>query len=178
MVSGDNNDRKLANVGPPYSLLIPDSSKSPNRQEARYCLSMKISEDEPRLFSSQAHIDERGSLFSLEFPNFPMRRFYYIQSSQKNAKRGFHAHKQLTQIFIPLVGSWKINLQKRESSREYILVAGQNYLQLPPGYWREFESLEEASVLGVLADDIFREEDYIRDFNDFKKWEEINDSVL
>lgn len=139
---------------------------------------MEILNDGPRVFSLKAHTDERGSLTSVEFPELAVRRFYYIETSNSNSRRGFHAHKSLTQIFVPLVGSWKISLLKHGETQEITLIAGQNYLLLPPGYWREFESLEDFSILGVLADDIYREEDYIRDLIDFKEWEKTNDPIL
>ena len=139
---------------------------------------MEILNDKPRIFSLKEHSDERGSLTSVEFPELAMRRFYYIESSNTNSRRGFHAHKNLTQIFIPLVGSWRLSLLKHGETQDIKLIAGQNYLLLPPGYWREIYSLEDFSILGVLADDIYREEDYIRNLNNFKEWEKINDSIL
>jgi dTDP-4-dehydrorhamnose 3,5-epimerase-like enzyme len=139
---------------------------------------VEILNEEPKVLPLKAHSDERGSLISIEFPEIAMTRFYYIQASDSNSRRGFHAHKNLTQIFVPLAGSWKLSLLKHGETLEITLIAGQNYLLLPPGYWREFESLEDFSILGVLADDVYREQDYIRDLNEFKEWEKLNDSIL
>jgi hypothetical protein len=41
-------------------------------------------------------------------------------------------------------------------------------LLIPNGIWRELENFSSGSVCLVLASDVFSEEDYIRDFEDFK----------
>jgi|688.fasta_scaffold517439_2 hypothetical protein len=132
----------------------------------------------PRLHTLNTYSDERGDLASVEFPLSAMKRFYYVTASNKSGPRGFHAHKSLTQIFVPIIGSWRVTLFKSGKYEEFVLVSKKNYLFLPPGYWRELHSLEEFSVLGVMADDVFRETDYIRNLEDFKEWEKMNDSIL
>ena len=139
---------------------------------------MQKDTNSPQIFPLSAYSDERGDLVSVEFPSTAMKRFYYITASNKSGIRGLHAHKNLAQIFVPIIGSWKVSLLKGEEHHEFILESKKNYLFLPPGYWRELESLDEFSVLGVMADDIFREEDYIRDPIEFKEWEKMNDSIL
>jgi dTDP-4-dehydrorhamnose 3,5-epimerase-like enzyme len=132
----------------------------------------------PKLYSLKVQSDSRGDLVSAEFSETDMKRFYYITATDKSGKRGLHAHKSLSQVFVPIIGSWKVDLYKDGKHQEFVLTSKQNYLFLPPGYWRELQSLEEFSVLGVMADDVFREEDYIRDIKDFREWEKLNDSVL
>jgi len=132
---------------------------------------MVINASQPRVYSLSKHLDERGQLISVEFPQQPMVRFYFINTFVSQKSRGFHAHKTLSQIFIPIEGSWKIKLTKGGESQEFVLTSGENCLHLPPGYWREFESLENPSILGILADDVYREDDYIRDIDEFKAWE-------
>lgn len=139
---------------------------------------MAIQNQQPKLCSLKVQSDARGDLVSAEFYEYVMKRFYYITATDKSGKRGLHAHKRLTQIFVPIIGSWKVDLYKDDKHQEFVLTSKQNYLFLPPGYWRELQSLEDYSVLGVMADDIFREEDYIRDLNEFRKWEKSNDSFL
>jgi hypothetical protein len=42
-------------------------------------------------------------------------------------------------------------------------------LFIPTGIWRELQNFSSGAVCLVLASDVFKEEDYIRDFDDFLK---------
>ncbi|HEU4496692.1 MAG TPA: WxcM-like domain-containing protein, partial [Flavobacterium sp.] len=40
-------------------------------------------------------------------------------------------------------------------------------LLIKPGIWRELENFSSGSVCLVIASEVYREEDYIRDYKDF-----------
>jgi hypothetical protein len=40
-------------------------------------------------------------------------------------------------------------------------------LHIPHGIWRELENFSSGAICLVLASDVFMEEDYIRDFDEF-----------
>ena len=103
-----------------------------------------------------------------------MKRFYYIKSEPELGNRGNHAHKLLTQIMFSISGTWSVSLTSNGATKEYQLVEDSNCLIIPPGYWRVFKSLSTNSILGVLADEIYDESDYIRDFQEFEVWEKNN----
>jgi hypothetical protein len=139
-----------------------------------YAFTMVFDLSLPQLYPLNSFVDARGRLTSVEFPQKEMTRFYFIQALKAHERRGYHAHKNLTQIFIPIVGNWSITISKQGYDQEFSIFAGENYLYLPPGFWREFESHEDAGILGVLADDIYREEDYIRSYEEFFKPEALD----
>jgi hypothetical protein len=129
---------------------------------------------EPKLGLMANVLDERGKLVSLEFSGHAMKRFYYIKADPHSGKRGNHAHKILNQILFSLHGTWNVRLTRQGESKDYQLLEDSNYLLIPAGYWRVFESLNENAILGVIASEVYDESDYIRNFQEFEEWEKNN----
>lgn len=100
---------------------------------------------------------------------FTVKRFYYLYGASKSVVRGFHAHKDLQQLMICVSGIAMVKLEGSEGCVEYILDDPSKGLILPPGYWREV-SMSKQAVVVVLASQEYDEEDYIRDYEEFKSW--------
>lgn len=90
-------------------------------------------------------------------------------SLKANTPRGFHAHKQLSQLLIILTGTISLTLDNLTVEADFGLSAGENIL-IEPGVWREFVSKEQGASLLVLASENYNEDDYIRNYEDFRKW--------
>lgn len=121
--------------------------------------------------------DERGCLTFFEKGkdiDFDIKRIYYIYKLEKQKKRGFHAHKKLKQVMFCPYGSIEVELNNGIKSKKYILDSPEKILILKKGYWREFTSLEQGSVLCVGASEIYDEDDYIRDYSEYLKWTKEN----
>jgi hypothetical protein len=57
---------------------------------------------------------------------------------------------------------------KDESSEMFITLNEPNFaLLIPTGIWRELQNFSSGAVCLVLALDVFDEEDYIRDYDEF-----------
>lgn len=57
--------------------------------------------------------DNRGALVVIEQGKdvpIDIKRVYYMFDTTSGVRRGFHAHKKLTQIAIPVKGSYKFYL--------------------------------------------------------------------
>lgn len=105
------------------------------------------------------------------------RRVYIIHSVKKSTIRGYHAHHNLKQLVICTQGKIKIALDDGIIKNEYELDNPNKALYIAPLIWHTMEWLENDSVLVVLASELYDENDYIRDYNDFKekvKVHEIN----
>ncbi|GMN99929.1 sugar 3,4-ketoisomerase [Parageobacillus thermoglucosidasius] len=116
--------------------------------------------------------DERGSLISLEQNKnipFEIKRVYYIFNTKKGVRRGFHAHKKLKQVLIAVKGSCKIHLDDGFDTKEIVLDNPSKGLYLDSLVWREMYDFSDDCVLLVLASEFYTEEDYIRNYDDFKK---------
>lgn len=71
-------------------------------------------------------------------------------------------------------GKIKVEFTDGRMKQSYLLDDPTKILVIEKGYWREFVSLEEGSILCVGASDVYDEKDYIRDYNEYLKWEEDN----
>lgn len=120
----------------------------------------------------QQHGDERGMLVALEEMRdipFEIKRVYYMYDTKENVRRGFHAHKSLEQILICIHGSCKILLDNGEEKKIVSLEKPYEGLYIANDIWREMYDFSSDAVLMVLASDFYKEEDYIRDYEEFLK---------
>ena len=118
-----------------------------------------------------------GSLSFFEFQKeitFEIKRIYYIYNFSEQNRRGFHAHKNLKQVMFCPHGKIEVEFNNGKEKEKYLLDSPTKILIVEKGYWREFVSLEEGSILCVGASDIYDENDYIRNYDDYLKWEEEN----
>ena len=106
--------------------------------------------------------------------NFDIKRIYYIYKFCEQNRRGFHAHKELKQVMFCPHGKIQVEFTNGKEKQVYLLDNPTKILVIEKGYWREFVSLEEGSILCVGASDVYDEKDYIRDYNEYLKWEEDN----
>lgn len=116
------------------------------------------------------HGDDRGQLIALEEYNdipFEIKRVYYMYDTKEGVRRGFHAHKNLEQILVCVHGSCDVLLDNGREKKIISLEKPYEGLYVPNDMWREMYNFSEDAVLLVLASDIYREEDYIRDYDKF-----------
>jgi mannose-6-phosphate isomerase-like protein (cupin superfamily) len=116
------------------------------------------------------HKDPRGFLgsFNLEDVKFQVKRIYWI-SVGRDQHRGFHAHKSLSQAMFLLSGQVQISLEGTDCSEKILMHPGKS-VTVYPGVWREFIGLDKVSTLLVLASEVYDEDDYIRNYDDFVRW--------
>lgn len=113
-----------------------------------------------------------ATLQVLDFKELPFvpKRIYWLTDFVEGVSRGNHAHKNLTQAMIMLQGSIDLKLSKASESVNLRFSDKDGYLILPPGYWREMKNASQDALLLVLADDIYKEEDYIRNKTEYLEW--------
>jgi len=116
--------------------------------------------------------DERGQLSVAEVGThapFDIKRVYWIYKTSPGVTRGLHAHKALRQLAIAVSGSCKMLLDDGKSRTSYTLDSPSRALFIGPGMWREMSEFSEDCVLMVLASETYDEDDYIRDYEQFKQ---------
>lgn len=101
---------------------------------------------------------------------FDIKRIYYIYETPLNSKRGMHAHKNLNQVLWCPYGIIEIFLDDGIDKKTYILDAPNKLLLVGSGIWRNMYWRKERSVLCVAASGYYDEEDYIRDYDEFRKY--------
>lgn len=103
---------------------------------------------------------------------FYIKRIYYIYNVPMDVKRGMHAHKNLQQLLWCPLGEIKITLDDGRMKKTYILDSPEKGLLIGSGIWREMSWIKKESILCVAASEIYNEEDYIRDYDEFLKYVE------
>ncbi len=123
-------------------------------------------------YAFQQHGDSRGQLVALEENKdipFEIKRVYYMYDTGEGVRRGFHAHKSLEQILICIHGSCKILMDNGSEKKIVSLEKPYEGLYINNNIWREMYDFSPDAVLMVLASDFYKEEDYIRDYDEFLK---------
>ena len=113
--------------------------------------------------------DPRGNLSVIEkeVVSFEIKRVYYLYDVPAGAERGGHAHKKLQQFLVALAGSFDVVLNDGKNEQTITLNKPFEGLLITNGIWRELKNFSSGAVCLVVASDVFEEEDYIRDFEEF-----------
>ena len=100
---------------------------------------------------------------------FEIKRVYWTYFTPNNVIRGQHAHKKLEQVIVAVSGIITFELEDVSGNKkEFILDNPQKALYIPPMYWRTIKFSHNA-VLLCLASEFYNEQDYIRNYQKFKK---------
>ena len=113
-----------------------------------------------------------GKLGVIEFDSLPFepKRLYWLAEVPVEAERGHHAHKKLSQVIYTLAGSVELVIFKGTDRETHHLDPTSPAMYLPPGLWRELRNFQSGSLVLVLCDDIYKEDDYIRNYSDYLDW--------
>lgn len=115
-------------------------------------------------------VDLRGSLVFGEIGQqlpFELKRFFVVFDVPSEEVRGEHAHHELHEFLICLKGSISVAMDDGESHDEVRLDDPTVGLHIPPKLWRVHYKYSADAVLLSLCSDIYRADDYIRDYDDF-----------
>lgn len=100
---------------------------------------------------------------------FEIKRIYYISKVSEGVRRGFHAHRNLKQLLFCPYGRIQLTLENKYGREEIELSDPSIGVMIEKPTWREMLWLQKDSVLCVAASDFYKAEDYIRDYQEFKK---------
>lgn len=115
--------------------------------------------------------DVRGNLAYIQkgIIPFEFKRVYYLFDVPSTAFRGGHSHIDQQEILIALSGSFEVVVSDGFEKKSYLLNKPNIGLLITTGIWRELQNFSSGSVCLVLASDVYKEEDYIRDYVEFLK---------
>ena len=99
---------------------------------------------------------------------FEVKRVYYLYDVPAGEERGGHAHYELEQYIIAASGSFDVDLDDGINKRKFTLNRPNLALHVVPGLWRELNNFSSGSISLVLASEKYTEEDYIRNYDEFK----------
>ena len=131
----------------------------------------------PKIFNLKKFTKRSGKLLPITFNNkFPIKvkRMFFIYG-RKKYKRGDHAHKKCSQVFIPIKGKIKINMKYRKTEKSVLLNANRSRsLFVPPKIWSSVEFLNSNSLVLVLTDYEYDFKDYIETYKEFIAFQRKN----
>lgn len=115
--------------------------------------------------------DERGTLGVYE-QNYKelhkIKRVFWITVNMEGQIRGEHAHKSTSQLMICISGKMEVQCYDLNGfCNKYILEQSGKALLVPPMIWSTQKYVTSTSTLMVMCDQIFDENEYIRDKADF-----------
>ena len=125
--------------------------------------------DLPRIY------DPRGNLTVVEQLKevpFDIKRVYWTYDVPGGESRGGHAHKKCQSFIIAVSGSFTLRLDDGHRHETYHLNHPYQGLLINTGVWRTLEDFSSGAVCLALASELFDENDYIREYDDFIRYVE------
>ena len=125
----------------------------------------------PQIINLPKIIDKRGNLSFFENPKqlpFEIARTYWIYDVPGGEIRGSHAFKEQQDFIVALSGSFDIVLHNGNEEIKFSLNRSYYGLFIPKMYWRRMENFSTNALALIVSDKHFDEQDYIRDFEEFK----------
>ncbi|MCM1319533.1 MAG: FdtA/QdtA family cupin domain-containing protein [Muribaculaceae bacterium] len=129
--------------------------------------------DKVRVLEFPKICDPRGNLSFVEGDRhvpFPIRRIFYIYDVPGGETRGGHAHKECLETLIAITGAFDVKLTDGKNEMVIRLDRANKGVLIPSGVWRVLDNFTTGAVALSLASDIYKEDDYIRDFDEFCKY--------
>ena len=128
--------------------------------------------EQPRIIDLPKIGDKRGNLSLVEeFKHIPFKieRTYWIYDVPGGEKRGGHAYRENQEFIVALSGSFDVVLDDGKEKKLYSLNRSYYGLYVPKGWWRQMENFSTNSLAFVVASTAYDENDYIYDYDAFKK---------
>lgn len=116
--------------------------------------------------------DARGSLAFAEAEQhipFAIRRVFWTYSVQDNSMRGDHAHRTCEMVLFPIGGSFDIEVDDGEHTELLHMDDASLGIYIPPMVWCRLMNFTEHAACISLASEEYRAEDYIHDYEEFKR---------
>lgn len=101
--------------------------------------------------------------------DFEIKRIYFISKVPEGVRRGYHGHKKLKQLLFCPYGRIQLVLENQNGREEIELSDPSIGVVIDKPTWREMLWLQKDSVLCVAASEYYETDDYIRDYDEFKK---------
>ena len=116
--------------------------------------------------------DERGNLVVVEGEQhipFAIQRVFYIYGSDSEVVRGQHANRESEFVLINVGGTSKVRIDNGHSEAIIELNKPMMGLYIPTMVWKDMYDFSEDSILLVLASTHYNGQEYIRDYEEYKK---------
>ena len=125
-----------------------------------------------KTFTFREFLEEDGNLIPIESGTdipFDIKRVFYVHSVHDQNDRGKHAHYETNQILICLQGEVDITVDDGHMKKVITLNKKNQAVLVPEMIWDEQIYKTDDTILLVLCNTRYDVDDYINDYNEFKK---------
>jgi hypothetical protein len=125
----------------------------------------------PKIINLPKIADLRGNLSFFEDSDqipFKIERTYWIYDVPGGEIRGSHAFRRQQEFIVALSGSFDVVLHDGNIEQRFTLNRSYYGLFVPNMLWRTMENFSTNSLALIVSDLNYDEDDYIRDFTEFK----------
>ena len=133
--------------------------------------------DKPQIVQLPKYLDARGNLSVIEEMKeipFKIERTYWIYDVPGGERRGGHAYKENNEFIVSLSGSFDVHLDDGKEKKIFHMNRSYYGLYVPKGLWREMDNFSTNSLALVLSSTKYDVNDYIRDYEEFKRFKDEN----
>lgn len=99
--------------------------------------------------------------------DFDIKRVYYLYDVPGGAERGGHAHKNLRQLIVSVMGAFDVIVDDGVKRKTIHLDRAYHGLYIPTMIWRELDNFSSGAICLVLASLPYDESDYYRNYDEF-----------
>ena len=128
-----------------------------------------------RTFTLPLHNRADGDLAVLEKANlpFPIARVFFVRAAEA-VTRGQHAHKLCNQFMMCVHGSIEVICDDGKRKQSLVLDTIDKAVLVPASIWASEIYRQPQSVLMVACDRPYEEFDYIRNYDDFRRYRGVS----
>jgi acetyltransferase-like isoleucine patch superfamily enzyme len=113
--------------------------------------------------------DLRGYLSASEQIPFEVKRYFVVFNVPSRELRGEHAHRELHQFLVCVHGECRLIVDDAGQRAEIILNSPTIGVHVAPLVWTIQYNYSPDAVLLVLGSDVYKPEDYIRNYDEFRR---------
>ena len=125
-----------------------------------------------RIIELPKFLDARGNLSFAEQNNhipFEIKRTYWIYDVPGGESRGGHAFRKNKEVIIALSGAFDVVVDDGQQKKTFSLNRSYYGLYVPAGLWRTMVNFSTNAFALEFGSEYYDKNDYIRDYEQFKK---------
>lgn len=134
--------------------------------------------DDVKLIEFPQICDHLGNLVVVENSKdipFEIKRIFFIYDSDTKVVRGKHANRNSSFCLMNVCGTSKVKVADLHGSQKiYTLDRPYVGIYLPPMIWKDMYDFSSDSILLVLSDEFYDENEYIRNYDDFMRAKDLS----